>query len=105
VAPAIITLFFVLCLVHVAYFSSFLESFSFAVLRCTLLKFEILATVLVCGHVFCYRLSSFLFIQVGREVLDVAARAIKPGVTTDEIDRIVHEATIAAGANLLPFHC
>lgn len=32
-------------------------------------------------------------------MLDVAARAIKPGVTTDEIDRIVHEATIAAGIN------
>ena len=43
--------------------------------------------------------------QVGREVLDKAARAIKPGVTTDEIDRIVHDATIAAGANLLALHC
>lgn len=35
--------------------------------------------------------------QVGREVLDTAARAIKPGVTTDEIDNIVHDATIARG--------
>jgi methionyl aminopeptidase len=32
--------------------------------------------------------------RMGREVLDVAGRALKPGVTTDEIDRIVHEATI-----------
>eukprot|EP01116_Phalansterium_solitarium_P020970 TRINITY_DN636_c0_g2_i1.p1 TRINITY_DN636_c0_g2~~TRINITY_DN636_c0_g2_i1.p1 ORF type:complete len:388 (-),score=37.24 TRINITY_DN636_c0_g2_i1:154-1263(-) len=36
--------------------------------------------------------------RMGREVLDEAARAVKPGVTTDEIDRIVHEATIARGA-------
>ena len=31
---------------------------------------------------------------MGREVLDVASRALRPGVTTDEIDRIVHEACI-----------
>lgn len=31
--------------------------------------------------------------------MDAAARIIQPGVTTDEIDRVVHEATIAAGAN------
>ena len=29
--------------------------------------------------------------QLAREVLDIAAGAIRPGVTTDEIDRIVHE--------------
>ncbi|CAG8592199.1 1662_t:CDS:2 [Racocetra fulgida] len=29
-----------------------------------------------------------------RQVLDIGAAAIKPGVTTDEIDRIVHEAAI-----------
>ncbi|XP_011408403.1 PREDICTED: methionine aminopeptidase 1-like [Amphimedon queenslandica] len=32
--------------------------------------------------------------RLGREVLDIAAKAIRPGVTTDEIDRIVHEACI-----------
>lgn len=32
--------------------------------------------------------------RAGREVLDLAARAVRPGVTTDEIDRIVHEACI-----------
>lgn len=32
--------------------------------------------------------------KFGREVLDAAARAVKPGVSTDEIDRIVHEACI-----------
>ena len=32
--------------------------------------------------------------RMGREVLDVAGRALRPGVTTDELDRIVHEACI-----------
>ncbi|KAG9299970.1 hypothetical protein G9A89_009698 [Geosiphon pyriformis] len=32
--------------------------------------------------------------KLGREVLDIGAAAVKPGVTTDEIDRIVHEAAI-----------
>ncbi|RIB22999.1 peptidase M24, structural domain-containing protein [Gigaspora rosea] len=32
--------------------------------------------------------------KLAREVLDIGAAAIKPGVTTDEIDRIVHEAAI-----------
>lgn len=30
--------------------------------------------------------------RLGREVLDIAARAAKPGVTTDYIDEIVHKA-------------
>ncbi|CAL5403950.1 unnamed protein product [Camellia sinensis] len=34
---------------------------------------------------------------ISREVLDAAARVIQPGVTTDEIDEVVHEATIASG--------
>lgn len=32
--------------------------------------------------------------RLSREVLDVAAAAIKPGVTTDYIDKIVHEACL-----------
>jgi methionyl aminopeptidase len=32
--------------------------------------------------------------RMGREVLDVAGRALRPGVTTDEIDRVVHEACL-----------
>ncbi|KEG12427.1 putative methionine aminopeptidase, putative,metallo-peptidase, Clan MG, Family M24 [Trypanosoma grayi] len=32
--------------------------------------------------------------RLSREVLDIATAAVRPGVTTDEIDRIVHEATI-----------
>lgn len=32
--------------------------------------------------------------RMGREVLDIAGKALRPGVTTVEIDRIVHEATI-----------
>jgi len=30
-------------------------------------------------------------LQLGREVLGEAARAVAVGVTTDELDRIVHE--------------
>lgn len=30
--------------------------------------------------------------RLGREVLDIAARAAKPGVTTDYIDKVVHKA-------------
>lgn len=33
--------------------------------------------------------------KYGREVLDEAARAVKPGVTTDYIDEVVHNACIA----------
>ncbi|CAK4033523.1 Methionine aminopeptidase 1 [Lecanosticta acicola] len=32
--------------------------------------------------------------RMAREVLDIAARAAKPGVTTDEIDKIVHDACV-----------
>lgn len=34
---------------------------------------------------------------LSREVLDIACAATRPGVTTDEIDRIVHEATVERG--------
>ncbi|KAG6517566.1 hypothetical protein ZIOFF_020962 [Zingiber officinale] len=34
--------------------------------------------------------------RIAREVLDAAARIIRPGITTDEIDDVVHQATIAA---------
>ncbi|KAK5123352.1 hypothetical protein LTR85_002783 [Meristemomyces frigidus] len=32
--------------------------------------------------------------KLGREVLDIAAREAQPGVTTDHIDKVVHEATL-----------
>ncbi|KLO18572.1 methionine aminopeptidase [Schizopora paradoxa] len=32
--------------------------------------------------------------RLGREILDIAAAAVGPGITTDEIDEIVHNATI-----------
>lgn len=32
--------------------------------------------------------------KMGREVLDVAGKALRPGITTDEIDRIVHDACV-----------
>lgn len=42
--------------------------------------------------------------RVGREVLDIAGAAAKAGVTTDDIDRIVHEATIARDAYPSPLN-
>nr|CAB3499185.1 unnamed protein product [Digitaria exilis] len=41
--------------------------------------------------------------RIAREVLDAAARVIKPGITTDEIDRVVHEETIARGPSMKSF--
>eukprot|EP00887_Chlorella_sp_A99_P002173 scaffold21.g2173.t1 len=42
--------------------------------------------------------------RIGRLVLDKAHEAVRPGVTTDEIDRVVHEATIALGAYPSPYN-
>jgi methionyl aminopeptidase len=42
--------------------------------------------------------------RMGREVLDVAGKAIRPGVTTDEIDRVVHEAGIERDCYLSPLN-
>lgn len=36
--------------------------------------------------------------KLARQILDLAGRAVKIGVTTDEIDTIVHEAILDAGA-------
>ena len=51
------------------------------------------ATVLL----FCWLLFVEWLKQIAREVLDAAARVVRPGVTTDEIDEVVHRATIDAG--------
>lgn len=40
--------------------------------------------------------------KLAREVLDIAAAAAKPGVTTDDIDKIVHEACIERKVGSLP---
>lgn len=42
--------------------------------------------------------------RIGREVLDIAARHVRVGVTTEEIDRVVHEATIARNAYPSPLN-
>lgn len=42
--------------------------------------------------------------RIGREVLDIAGKAVKAGITCDEIDRIVHEATIERGAYPSPLN-
>lgn len=38
--------------------------------------------------------------RLGREVLDIAARKAQPGVTTDEVDKAVHEACIERDVSL-----
>jgi hypothetical protein len=42
--------------------------------------------------------------QFGREILDIAASHVKPGVTTDFIDEIVHNATIERNAYPSPLN-
>ncbi|EMS64412.1 Methionine aminopeptidase 1A [Triticum urartu] len=42
--------------------------------------------------------------RIAREVLDAGARIIKPGITTDEIDRVIHEETIARGGYPSPLN-
>ena len=41
---------------------------------------------------------------MGREILDEAASHVRPGITTDEIDAIVHEATISRNAYPSPLN-
>ena len=42
--------------------------------------------------------------QLAREVLDIAAAHVRPGITTDEIDEIVHNATIERNAYPSPLN-
>ncbi|KAI9304153.1 methionine aminopeptidase 1-like protein [Cunninghamella echinulata] len=42
--------------------------------------------------------------RITKEVLEIAAKAVRVGITTDEIDRIVHEATIERGAYPSPLN-
>lgn len=35
---------------------------------------------------------------IGRKILDFAGTLVKPGVTTDEIDKLIHEAIISENA-------
>jgi methionyl aminopeptidase len=41
--------------------------------------------------------------RLAREVLDIAARALKPGVTTDQIDEIVHKACVERDVRYIPW--
>lgn len=42
--------------------------------------------------------------KIGREVLDIASAAIRPGVTTDEIDKIVFNACVEREAYPSPLN-
>ncbi|KAK6918557.1 Peptidase M24 [Dillenia turbinata] len=43
-------------------------------------------------------------VEIAREALDAAARVVRPGITTDEIDEVVHQAIIAAGGYPSPLN-
>ena len=38
--------------------------------------------------------------RLGREVLDIAAREVRAGVTTDYIDEVVHKATVERNVSI-----
>jgi len=42
--------------------------------------------------------------RIAREVLDIAGNSIRVGMTTDEIDALVHEATVSRGAYPSPLN-
>jgi methionine aminopeptidase len=42
--------------------------------------------------------------RAARDALDLAGRSLKPGLTTDDIDRIVHDEIIAHGAYPSPLN-
>ena len=42
--------------------------------------------------------------KLAREVLDAAIRSVRPGMTTDEIDKLVHKETIARNAYPSPLN-
>jgi methionyl aminopeptidase len=42
--------------------------------------------------------------RLGRHILDAAHALVRPGITTDELDRCVHEITIEAGAYPAPLN-
>jgi len=43
--------------------------------------------------------------RLAREVLDIAAREAKPGVTTDHIDQVVHDACLERDVRTIPLEC
>ena len=59
----------------------------------------------------CYELKKcFVFciqgnhVKLAREVLDAAIRSVRPGMTTDDIDKLVHMETIARNAYPSPLN-
>jgi methionyl aminopeptidase len=43
-------------------------------------------------------------VQIAREVLDITAAEIRPGVTTDYLDEVAHRATIERNAYPSPLN-
>ena len=48
--------------------------------------------------------SLFIIFNIARKALDIGHKAVKPGVTTDEIDKIVHEFIISQQAYPSPLN-
>jgi methionyl aminopeptidase len=42
--------------------------------------------------------------RVAREVLDIAGRAVRVGITTDEIDQLVHAETLKVSMRYFVLH-
>jgi len=42
--------------------------------------------------------------RMGREILDIAGKMVRPGITTEEIDKVVHEETIKRNAYPSPLN-
>jgi methionyl aminopeptidase len=42
--------------------------------------------------------------RVAREVLDIAGRAVRVGITTDEIDQLVHAETLKVSMHYFVLH-
>ena len=54
--------------------------------------------------VFAFIINIEPFRQAAREILDLAASHVKPGTSTDEIDEIVHNASIERGGYPSPLN-
>lgn len=54
-----------------------------------------------CVSMLCVRA---LFFLSDREVLDLAGKAVKVGATTDDVDRVCHEAAVERGAYPSPLN-
>lgn len=65
---------------------------------------DIISTIFDCTFFKFYFIINITLNKITREVLEAAGKIIKPGITTDEIDRVVHEETIKRDAYPSPLN-